>query len=201
MRQLIFGFFGEGPTDERYFPTLLTEYLDQAYALRGIEVEIASPIIMLSTQRAFLDQMREIEQEYSGLPLFFIHMDADSRDARSVLARKWHPWLEECQEPRRWIPIIPVKMLESWLLADSQVLSQTFVLPVSQIQRITGGANPENISDPKSTLEEIKRAGKQRRPSGREETIAQRTRLSELEKLPSFQAFARDVEERLDDLF
>lgn len=201
MKQLFFGFFGEGPTDERYFETLLTEYLTEVGALRGIDIEIFSPMIMRSAKKTFLEQMREIEKENPGLSLFFVHMDADGRNAARVLAEKWHPWLEECKEPCRWIPVVPVRMLESWLLADARALSDTFLISELEIEKITAGVNPENIADPKGKLEEIKRAGKQRRPSGREETIAQRTRFSELEKLPSFQAFARDVEERLDDLF
>ncbi|MDZ7706087.1 MAG: DUF4276 family protein [Trueperaceae bacterium] len=201
MKQLYFGFFGEGPTDERYFTALLSRYLTHTCAERGIGADILEPTIIRSSQHTFLDKLRDIEIKYSGCQLFFVHMDADGRAAQKILTGKWNPWLGECKEPRRWIPVVPIKKLESWLLADYQALSKTFLISEPEIAKITASAHSESIVNPKEKLEEIKRAGKQRVTSGIEELIAQRTRLSELEKLPSFQAFARDVEERLDDLF
>ena len=123
------------------------------------------------------------------MPISFISLKDDFAIALTdrVIESKWQPWMEKCKYPERWIPVIPVKMLESWLLADKEALKTTFIISLTEITEILGDANPEQIPDPKARLNEIIKAGKQKRTTGYEENLAQRSRFSELEKLSSFQ--------------
>lgn len=194
MRQLVFGLYAEGPTDRRYFPTLLQRYLSEVCISKGVDMEIFDPVVIEKRSGTFVEQMQQLEREYTGLELIFVHNDADGRDANAVLTHKWQPWMERCKEPHKWLPIIPVRMLESWLLADLKALSKTFNLEVDRVGEIISSTDPESIADPKAVLADIKGNGRQRRIFGFEEVLAKRVRLSELEQLASFQKFSKDVE-------
>lgn len=187
MQQILFGVYAEGPTDYRYYPTLLRRYIIHLCLKNGIDTEIMQPLRIERRSGSFVEQMSEVEVEFRGLQHIFVHNDADGRTTDSVVENKWQPWMERCEQPEKWIPVIPVRMLESWLLADREALASTFIISSAKITEILGHSNPEQIPDPKAKLGEIIRAGKQRRTTGYEENLAQRSRFSELEKLSSFQ--------------
>ena len=185
-QQILFGVYAEGPTDYRYYPSLLRRYIVHLCLENGVDAEIMQPHLIPRSKGTFIEQMEWVETNFEGLQYIFVHNDADGRKADKVIENKWHPWMEKCEEPGKWIPVIPVKMLESWLLADRGALESTFIISPIRIAEILGNSNPERIPDPKAKLGEIIRAGKQRRTTGYEENLAQRSRFSELEKLPSF---------------
>ena len=188
-RQILFGVYAEGPTDDRYYPTLLSRYVQHLCYENKVDAEVLQPLLIPRSSGAFIKQMQVIEAEVKleGLQYIFVHSDADGRTTDRVIESKWRPWLERCKYPERWIPVIPVKMLESWLLADKKALETTFIISLTEIMEILGDANPEQIPDPKAKLNEIIRAGKRKRTTGYEENLAKRSRFSELEKLSSFQ--------------
>ena len=187
MRQILFGVYTEGPTDDRYYPTLLRRYVTQLCLEKGLSPEIMQPHSIRRSKGTFIEQMQEVEANFEGLQYIFVHSDADGRNADNVVENKWQPWIEKCKQPEKWIPVFPVRMLESWLLADREALRTTFIISPAAIAEILENVNPEQIPDPKAKLGEIIRAGKQRRKTGYEENLAQRSSFSELEKLPSFQ--------------
>ena len=193
MRQILFGVYAEGQTDYRYFPTLLRRYVVQLCSENGVVAGVMEPLSIRRLDGTFIEQMGKVEMEFSGLQYIFVHNDADSRTTENVIQNKWQPWMKRCEQPEKWIPVIPVKMLESWLLADREALASTFIIGSAKLTEILGDSNPEQISDPKAKLGEVIRAGKQRRTTGYEENLAQRSRFLELEKLSSF----RDLRERL----
>ena len=186
-RQILFGVYTEGPTDDRYYPTLLNRYVQHLCLESKVDADVMQPLPIPRSSGAFIEQMQKIEMRFEGLQHIFVHSDADGRTTDRVIESKWRPWLERCKYPERWISVIPVKMLESWLLADKKALETTFIISLTEITEILGDANPEQISDPKAKLNEIIRAGKRKRTTGYEENLAQRSRFSELEKLSSFQ--------------
>ncbi len=187
MRQILFGVYTEGPTDDRYYPTLLRRYVTQLCLEKGLSPEIMQPHSIPRSKGTFIEQMQKIEADFKGLQYIFVHSDADGRTTDKVIESKWQPWIERCEHPEKWIPVFPIKMLESWLLADREALRTTFIISPAAIAEILGSVNPEQIPDPKAKLGEIIREGKQRRTTGYEENLAQRSRFSELEKLSSFQ--------------
>ena len=187
-QQVLFGVYTEGPTDDRYYPTLLRRYIIHLCLENGVDTEIMQPLRIERKSGSFLEQMEKVEAEFRGLQYIFVHNDADRRTTDNVIENKWQPWMERCEQPKKWIPVIPVRMLETWLLTDKKALADTFIIDPNKLTEILGSVNPERIPDPKAKLSEIVRAGKQRRTTGYEENLAQRTRFSELEKLPSFQS-------------
>jgi Domain of unknown function (DUF4276) len=138
--------------------------------------------------------MREVQHMYPGLSAIFVHMDADGRTLDRALKTKWQPWLNECQDNKnRWIPIIPIKMLESWLLADREALAKTLILQPRQIDDYLDSTNPEAITEPKQRLNQLVKLGKLKATLGFEEALAKRANISVLETLPSFRFFSNEI--------
>ncbi|CAN5902349.1 hypothetical protein BH24DEI2_BH24DEI2_28580 [soil metagenome] len=198
MQQIIFGVYVEGKSDERYFPTLVERYLTEHCDRKRIDVAILPPILSPRYTGGFIARMKEVEQNHRGATYIFVHADADAPNTSNVLQNKWEPWLNESLEPERWAAIIPVRMAESWMLADRNALKSAFIISDEQLDEILGDQFPESIQNPKQVLAEIQKAGKQKRLSGYEENIAQRCDFSTLERLPSFQFFQEQVARKLD---
>lgn len=203
MKQIIFGVYAEGPTDYRFFLTLIERYLIHFCYANRVDIDILPAIPIRDKEEFpsdFIGKLKRIEQdnvESSGLPYVFVHNDADARSLDQVLEHKWRPWLSECANEKNWLAIIPIRMTESWMLADVEALESTFIISIESIRGIIGNGNPENISDPKEKLAEILRRGKQKRTTNFEENLAKRIRLDLLEQLPSFQFLRTQIEERV----
>lgn len=203
MKQIIFGVYAEGPTDYRFFLTLIERYLTHFCHTSGVDVDILPAVPIWNREdfpSGFIEKLKRIEQDNvsnKGLPYVFVHNDADARNLDQVLNFKWRPWLERCTSAENWLAVIPVRMTESWMLADVEALESTFIISVENIRQIIGEGDPESISDPKSKLAEIVRRGKQKRTTNFEENLAKRTRFEVLELLPSFQFLKSQIEERI----
>ena len=203
MKQIVFGVYAEGPTDYRFFPTLIERYLTRFCHTNGLDVDILPAVQIRSRKNfssGFIEKLKLIEQDSvgtKGLPYVFVHNDADARSLDQVLNFKWKPWLDECRNTENWLAVIPIRMTESWMLADVEALKSTFIISAENIRQIIGNGDPESISDPKNKLAEIVRRGKQKRTTNFEENLAKRTRFEVLEQLPSFQFLKSQIEERI----
>lgn len=203
MKQIIFGVYAEGPTDYRFFSTLLDRYLTHFCYLSGVEADILPAVLIRGKEdfpTGFIEKMKYIEQENlgtKGLPYIFVHNDSDARTLDRVLDYKWRPWINMCVDKSTWLAITPIRMIESWMLADVEALKSTFIISVENIRQVIGNSDPESIPDPKSKLEELMRRGKQKRTTNFEENLAKRIRLELLEQLPSFQFLKSQIEERI----
>ncbi len=82
--------------------------------------------------------------------------------------------------------VIPVKMIEAWLLADGEAIRRVFNIKA----RINPGAHPEWLEDPKHELEEIVfiKSQKQKRyiNTAHNKRIALELDLDRVRKCPSF---------------
>ena len=152
MKQLFFGLCGEGNTDLRFFKVLLERCIEKIFTESDEELSILEPLTIKKRSGNFIEQMKNIENEHSGLNVIFVHMDADDRNQRAVLETKWNPWLEVCTNKDLWVPVIPIKMLESWMLADTNALSRVFILSEKVIIEITENKPVESIINPKEKL-------------------------------------------------
>lgn len=203
MKQIIFGIYAEGPTDYRFFPALIERYLIHFCYSNGIDIDILPAVSVRNKEdspASFIERLKRIERNHvgaNGLPYVFVHSDADARSLEHVLEHKWEPWLSECMNAENWLAVIPIRMTESWMLADAEALKSTFIISLENIRRVIGDGDPESITDPKGKLAEIVRRGKQKRTTNFEENLANRIRLELLEQLSSFQFLKSQIEERI----
>ena len=198
MRQILFGVYAEGSSDYEYFPTLLQRLMLELAHQKQIDVEILEPLLIPRKEKpgSFEEQMKAIEKadDYKGLHLIFVHIDADDPTTGKVVKTRWNPWIEKSEDPKRWIAVIPVKMLESWLLADWQALQSTLIVDEGSIKELIGGVNnAEQIESPKEKLNTLITTGKRRRLSRFRETLAVRAEFSALRRLPSFRILEQSV--------
>lgn len=180
----------------RYFKVLLQRYLEHFLAKNGVYSDVYDPIECRKQKGEFVEQMRFTAQDYGGLTAVFIHIDADGRDLNVVLDTRWNLWMST--EPQgKWIPVIPIKMLESWMLADKAALAKILIVTVTDIDEEMGSYQPESVPEPKTVLAAIARRGKKRSKLPFEEPLAKQTNFASLQRLPSFRAFEEKVQETL----
>ena len=76
-RQILFGVYTEGPTDDRYYPTLLNRYVQHLCLENKVDADVMQPLPIPRSSGAFIEQMQKIEMRFEGLQHIFVHSDAD----------------------------------------------------------------------------------------------------------------------------
>ena len=99
-------------------------------------------------------------RETSGYHALIVHSDADDRDYKQTRKELFDPGValiqqEQADVCRDLIPIIPVRMVEAWMLADPEALQRVLKTTV-QVLGLPGKAQlVERDSNPKDTLKFI----------------------------------------------
>lgn len=191
-RQLAWSVVADGGTDSLLVPIIqwVVHRLDPG-------VEILEPVF-----RKRIGSVAEFLTTYeTGAMLIFVHRDSENLglDERR---REF-----ETVERQDVVPVVPVRMSESWLLFDGPAIAKAAGSPSSQVP-VPRVAEIENIPDPKYRLDELLfqaagapagRKGKvfKRSIAGRRVSVAQYiTDYSPLENVPAFQSFQEALAER-----
>ncbi len=201
----------EGPSDERFFQPLLQRTADDLLRRRGIDTtDVLDPIVSgfppdIATQA---DGILWLAQEFRGCQVLVIHMDADAPSVERAMRERYTPGIQRVQTAReagtdvcrQIIPLIPVRMLESWMLADGLTLCEVIGTD-EDAQSLGLPAVPhqvEHLPEPKRVLADAVRQaiGPNRRRQRRtqnlaqiHESLGQRIRLDQLRLVPSFAIF------------
>ena len=99
--------------------------------------------------------MEQIEKISENFDFVVIHQDADSHEELDVIDHKWIPWMSQCKHPHRWIPLIPVHMTDTWMLADRESLCEILDVDPQKYNSLVQGRKLETISDSKNILEDV----------------------------------------------
>ncbi|PNG13815.1 hypothetical protein [Stutzerimonas stutzeri] len=143
---------GEGSSDLR-----LTEHIEQILIMEGFdEVSGDAPDLSMFVQPVGLTVRSKLEaviKYYPSVDLIFIHRDADNA---GVAARE-QEILDACSNLSLTavvVPLVPVKMLEAWLLADQDKIKMVGGGKNyrGDIEGVPGVAALENVRDAKSML-------------------------------------------------
>ncbi len=131
---LRFALYHEGSSDQHFLPFLIRRTVGrivagrERYALDIFEVEAVNEWNGLpSPTGAYPTRVLEAARRAEGFDALVIHRDADSPSTAVALRRYIQPafkLVEESTEPicKVLIPIIPVRCIESWMLADADAL-------------------------------------------------------------------------------
>lgn len=216
---ILAGLFTEGTTDNRFLLSVLERTLeDVAFDCTGnIETRIEA-ISINKKDLSFSDQVLEVSKEGSrkfGILILFVHTDADSSDDDLILKSKIIPaqnlLLKQDNDIYcvHMIPIVPIQMTESWMIADTDLLKSEIGI-VRTDAELGINQNPENLNDPKRIIENIIRLSredetKRKRHKGLQisdlyQIIGQKIELSKLEKLSSYVKFKDSLIEKLKEL-
>ncbi|MFJ3893559.1 hypothetical protein [Streptomyces sp. NPDC090083] len=202
-------FIGEGSSDNGLVP-----HIESIAARKELDISITVPdfgLLRPTTGHSVPDKLRAARTLGGTYDLAVVQRDADRGPAQdrkdeikdAVLA-EW-PSLQH-------VAVVPVRMLEAWLLLDEACLRQVAENPRGRVSLdLPKGAAAERIADPKQLLKDsLARASeyKGRRLTQFQKRFAQhRLRMLELLDpegpvtcLPSWQEFIKDLDDALEIL-
>ncbi|MFP4394514.1 MAG: DUF4276 family protein [Anaerolineales bacterium] len=216
MKQLVLALYAEGSTDERFLPRIIQRTAEHLLARYG--VEILDPHVVngdIHSRATLQEQIVAAAKETRGYHILIVHQDADAPDQERALQERIQPGLDLAQqEPEHYqqdiVPLIPVRMIEAWMLAD----------PVALCQAIPSCPTPdelnlphkpeqvEHISDPKAELARITRIYQTRRRRSRsrsylakiQERLADEIAIERLKRVPAYQTFEQKFAQVLHEL-
>lgn len=191
-RQLAWSVVADGGTD-----SLLVPIIQWAVHRLDPGVEILEPEF-----RKRIGTVAEFLAKYeTGAMLIFVHRDSENLGIDERLTEF------EALERQGVVPVVPVRMSESWLLFDGPAIASAAGSPSSQVP-VPGVAEIEAIPDPKDRLDAllfqaagapVGRRGKifKRSIASRRVSVAEHiTDYSPLENVPAFQSFQLALAER-----
>lgn len=216
---ILAGLFTEGTTDDRFLLSVLERTLeDVAFDCTGdIETRVEA-ISINKKDLSFNDQVLQASKEAFDkfrILLLFVHTDSDDVDDEVIFKSKISPAQKLLSEQDadsyciHMIAVVPVQMTESWMIADRNLLKSEIGI-VKTDAELGINQNPESLTDPKRTIEEIIRLSredvtKRKRSKGLQisdlyQIIGQKVELSELVKLSSYMKFKTSLIEKLKEL-
>lgn len=208
--QLFAGLITEGNTDNRFLESIVTRTFHEiAFECRGdVEIEVISIPKVLDSN--FVEMVcHAAAQGFAefGIMILCVHTDADSITHESAYNNKINPsrqalaLLDAAAYCKIMTPIVPVQMIEAWMLADLDLLKRE--IGTSKTDRdLDLDRLPETITDPKAVIRNAIQIARQDIPKRRrrELTIAelyapigQQISIDKLKVLPSFQWFMQEL--------
>jgi hypothetical protein len=173
MSSLSLALYCEGNTDRDFLPTIIQRTAQDILnkrARRYVEVLAVDVVAGISKQKDGQDILEAAMQMY-GYHAMVIHKDADSRTYKATREQCFEPGYLLAKHNRHMacehlIPIIPVREVEAWMLADHEVLRKVLELQ-ERLQNLglpKRAALVEADPDPKITFNNVvARASKDRR--------------------------------------
>ncbi|MFI2435529.1 hypothetical protein [Streptomyces sp. NPDC018693] len=202
-------FIGEGSSDNG-----LVRHVESIAARKGLEASITVPdfgLLRLPTGHSVRDKLRVARELHGSYDLVVVQRDADrgpAQDRRDEIAEA-----VRAEWPRlQHVAVVPVRMLEAWLLLDEACLRQVAENPRGRVSLdLPKGTAAEKVADPKQLLKDsLARASeyKGRRLAQFQKRFSQhRLRMLELldpegpvAGLPSWQHFVKDLNEAFESL-
>lgn len=204
------GFITEGTTDVRFLGQIIRRtFEDVAFDCQG-EIEVYEPQHIESRGEFIPEVFQAAKDAFEiGMQVLCVHTDADDSMDTHVIQHKINPAFENIANSgeknlcKNLVAVIPIQMTEAWMLADKEVLKNeidTDLLDTDlEIHR-----NPENYADPKDAIINAIRIAKQNLPQRRRydfgiselyQIVGQKTDLTKLAQLSSYQKFRNSVVE------
>lgn len=209
MDQILIGLVTEGSTDRRFLNSVVKRTFERLTFECWRDVEILDVVPLTIHKSTFaadvLAAAREGHQEH-GINVLCVHADADADTDEDAYNYRIAPALEAVAQHTEalcsnLVPIVPVQMQEAWLLADKALLKRQIDTEMSDYD-LGLHRHPEQIADPKHTIENAIRIARQPRTKLRRkdlriaelyQPIGQSIRLEALSALSSYQKFESNV--------
>jgi len=209
--QLTIGFVTEGVTDVRFLGSIIQRTFEAiAFECVG-QIEIL-PVQHIEKQSGeFIEAMATYAKlaDNRGIMVLCVHTDADDSTDTHTFNYKIEPAFNSIEETldealcKNLVAIVPVQMVEAWMLSDIELLKSEIGSTVSD-QQLGLHRKPEGIADPKAVIENAIRVARQNLTKRRRHDlvigelylpIGQKISLSALEKRPSYRKFRDAVQE------
>lgn len=211
--QLFLGYIVEGTTDKNFLHSIIERTISEMlFKYSNKDIEIIT-FALTKDGNTFIEQsisaIRKGHFENSA-NIIFIHADADHSTSEKVIKYKINPLnklLSEDEELKTCniVPIIPVHMIEAWMLADFNLFKSEVSTDKTKSQLNLSG-NPEQFSDPKRKIIEALKIVKDELPKKRRKELkindlyqimGQKIEIYHLNTLQSFLEFYKNLFEVL----
>ncbi|MFV0524202.1 MAG: hypothetical protein ACK5RL_06865 [Acidimicrobiales bacterium] len=142
----------DGPSDAP-----LGEHLEIMCAERGVEIRVTSPDLRrLPNPPSFKieDRLRAVfDIDDAGYDLLFVHRDAEKQDPR-LRHDEVRTAVSAVCHGRPYVPVVPIRMTEAWLLLDEQLIREVAGRPDGAVPlKLPTPNQVESLPNPKSTLQ------------------------------------------------
>lgn len=215
-RQLFIGLISEGSTDTRFLFSVIERTIKQIIFDFGGVTEISIEELKKDFGKNFSNQVIDANLNYqkeSFINVLLVHSDADYKDDSKVLKEKFIPLFENIQVNndllcKEIVPVIPVYMIESWMLADINLFLDEISTNKTKTELGLNG-NPETFTNPKNKIKEALQIINQEKPKKRRkdllisdlyQIIGQKIEIDQLLNLNSFNKFYNQITESLQKL-
>jgi Domain of unknown function (DUF4276) len=207
MRQIIVGFTGEGSTDRKFLQGVIKRTFERIAFDCHQQMEILDlQWIGKSSGKSFVDAHIDVLNDaYDlGISFFCIHQDADDIDTELVMRAKFTPLLTQYRALNQHqnqieaiIPVIPIQMTESWMLADIEMLKAELGT-VLETSALGLSKKPELNNDPKDSIEKAIHEVKKQRNSDLTindlyQILGNKISIEKLLLIPSYNQFFMNV--------
>lgn len=211
MKQLFIGLIAEGTTDIRFLKSVIEKSIQELSWQCDNQVEIFPVREIVAEGDGFVEKMLAASkyawQNY-GISALCIHADSDARTIDSVILNKFDPFISaltsmpEEEYCKHIIPTIPIQMIESWMLADKELLKRLINARDMSDADLGLDRAPESYADPKSAIENAIRRAMAEQPKKKRnlvgisdlyEILGNRLSLERLRTIPSFAKFEENV--------
>lgn len=217
MFEVTVAIYAEGSTDNRFLPVIIQRTCT-AMLIRHdrFNIDVLFPQIIYIDKTKVdskLDQcILDAARQAYGYHLLVIHTDGDSGNYQQARNERFEPGYDLVQQNQKnvckiLIPIIPIRMVEAWLLADLEALKEvlrisTTIRELHNLGLLEKAKEVEKYKDPKDILLQIIRKIYPRLPERRHkqiladlyEGLAPIISIERLLQVPSYQQFIRDLE-------
>lgn len=208
-KQIIIGLVTEGTTDIRFLESVVRRTFESVAFECDQDIDIfIHPLKTSKTGLSFVDYIKNASGDgitSFGIMTLAVHTDADRDTYDKRMDNKIHPaqnTLNALNDDycKLLTPVIPVRMIEAWMLADKKLLKSEIGTTISD-NDLGINRNPETIADPKQVIEEAIRIAtadlsKRRKKLSISELyaiIGDTVSIVELEKLDSYRKFQEAV--------
>ena len=214
MKQIMIGLVAEGTTDLRFLDSIVYRTFEDiacrqcnddieiiTYNIKDVDRGDSFTEMLLNASKASIEQ--------TGAMTLVVHTDSDTDTYAERYEHKFIPALETLEEYKDdynycsiITPLIPVRMMEAWMLADLDLLKEQIGTSKSDSDLGLLRA-PETIADPKTLISEAIRIATDGLPKRRQRltisdlygVVGGSLSLEKLSRLPSYQKFVESVEE------
>lgn len=210
MNTLVMGLYVEGPTDDRFLPVIIQRTAEHILLKYDrAEVTVLEPIV-IKKHPGISDRSESIlraAHDAYGFHMLIVHADADGPTRDEAFRYRFEPGnslVQACTENvcKDILPIIPVRMIEAWMLADMEQFRKALGIKISQqeLGLHSRAKHVESYQDPKAVIDRIIQQTYSAKPQhwGRIRgqiyaDLAPMIRLSRLNDVPAYQQFVSDL--------
>lgn len=202
---LTIAYLTEGPTDQRFLAPVIQRTFDQLVREANFSIDVEALIYICKSTVAAATSFKELIEGYD---IVCIHVDADKQPLKEVNDTRYIPVVDALNtvaSKTKFVPVIPVRMTEAWMLADETLLKEE--LQTSKSYSELGISKEiEAIADPKKIIvKAIKIADQSRTKKQRNQLVignlyepfGQEVNLTQLERFPSYQKFKEAARQAL----